>query len=122
MPAEVYEFMELFPQPTRAHPSVEYSPLRTEAGRDAPRDERRPARAPLRHFELGRRSAARGPSAARLRTHASDRLGPPVRETERLAALRPLRLARDPVGVGGVPRPRPTPPAGRNAVAKPEDP
>src|SRR5436853_3681458 len=27
MPAEVYEFMELFPQPTRAHPSVEYSPL-----------------------------------------------------------------------------------------------
>ena len=27
MPAEVYEFMELFPQPTRAHPSVEYIPV-----------------------------------------------------------------------------------------------
>lgn len=27
MPAEVYEFMELFPQPTRTRPSVEYIPL-----------------------------------------------------------------------------------------------
>jgi ClpP class serine protease len=37
MPPEVYEFMELFPQPTRAHPSVEYSPLphRSRQGRAA---------------------------------------------------------------------------------------
>jgi len=27
MPEEVYEFMRLFPQPTRSHPSVEYIPL-----------------------------------------------------------------------------------------------
>jgi ClpP class serine protease len=27
MPPEVHEFMEVFPQPTRSHPSVEYSPL-----------------------------------------------------------------------------------------------
>ena len=46
--------------------------------------------------------------------------GRPVRETERLAALRPLRLARGPVGVGGVPRPRPTPPLAETPSRNPK--
>lgn len=32
MPEEIYEFMRLFPQPTRAHPSVEYVPLPHRGG------------------------------------------------------------------------------------------
>jgi ClpP class serine protease len=34
MPAEVYEFMTLFPQPTRTRPSVEYVPMPYRAGRE----------------------------------------------------------------------------------------
>lgn len=33
VPAEIYEFMRLFPQPTRTHPSVEYVPLPHPSGR-----------------------------------------------------------------------------------------
>ena len=33
VPAEIYEFMQLFPQPTRTHPSVEYVPLPHPSGR-----------------------------------------------------------------------------------------
>jgi ClpP class serine protease len=37
MPEEVYQFMSLFPQPTRTRPSVQYVPMpyRTRQGRPA---------------------------------------------------------------------------------------